>query len=53
MPYKITDENNVPQELLNAREQNKCIQCMTVIGWIDIDDPEFRVGNIYRVKEEN
>lgn len=51
--YFIKDENDIPQELLDAVAQGKTIQVNTetVVGWVDVD-PEFRCGVELRVKPE-
>ena len=50
MECEIVDEDNVPQELYDAFTNDKTIQLLTTIGWVDIDEPDFRCGNTYRVK---
>lgn len=47
--YTITDENKIPDELKIAVLRGDRIQLHTGMGWINIDDPDFRVLNTYRV----
>ena len=50
MIYKIVDENNLPQELLDAVEAGAAVYCESCIGWIKIDEPDFRCGLEYKVE---
>ena len=50
--FYIKDENNIPQELIEAKNNGKTIQCLTVVGYVDIDEPEFRVGVNYKIKDD-
>ena len=43
--YFIEDENNIPSELLNAKN----VEVFTAIGWIKLDEPELRCGVKYRI----
>ena len=43
--YFIEDENNIPSELLNAEN----VEVFTAIGWIKLDEPEFRCGVEYKI----
>ena len=45
--YFIEDENNIPSELLNAKN----VEVFTAIGWIKLDNQEFRCGVEYRIAE--
>jgi hypothetical protein len=47
--YTIEDEDNVPEALYNAIESNKRIEVLSVIGWIELEAPDFRVSNTYRI----
>ena len=50
--FCIDDEENIPQQLLDAKAEGKTIQVLTVIGYIDCDDEvEFRNGVNYKIKE--
>lgn len=49
--YEITDEGNVPAGLQAARTAGMQIQCLTSIGWVDVDvNDGFRFGVTYRGK---
>lgn len=49
----VKDEDNVPLELLEARDWGYKIQCKAAPGiWVDLDDPDFRCGVTYRILEE-
>ena len=52
MNYEIEDESKIPLELTKAVDDGMIVQIHSCIGWIDCDNPEFRCGNIYRVKEK-
>jgi hypothetical protein len=52
MTYEIEDESIIPAELLCAVESGKTIQIESCIGWLDLDNPEFRCMNVYRVKPD-
>jgi hypothetical protein len=47
--FTIEDEDNIPRELLDATTNGDRIQIDSAIGWIDIEDPEFRTLNTYRI----
>lgn len=49
-PIEVIDEDNIPQELLDAREDGREIQVESAIGFITIDDPDFRCMLEYRYK---
>jgi len=54
MEYEIIDTDQIPQELLDAFHNGQTIQIASCIGWLDCDPPpEFRCGNVYRVKKDN
>ena len=44
--YEIYDEDNIPQELLEAMVNKTPVYVDTSIGWIQVDDYEYRVGNL-------
>lgn len=46
--FEITDEDNIPQQLLDAFNEGQEIQCLTSIGWVDVE-PDFRCGTTYRI----
>lgn len=52
--FEISNEEIIPQELLQALEQGKTIQVdsQSIVGWIDLDEPEFRCGVTYRIKPD-
>ncbi len=49
--YEITDENNIPQELLDARASGKTI-AVYFMDWIKCNDPAFRCGLTYAILDE-
>lgn len=50
--YEIVDEDNVPQELVDAVKAGKTVECEGAPGlWIEVE-PEFRCGVTYRIKGE-
>ena len=52
--YTVTDEDNVPPELTEAKAQGAQFQCTSLIGWInlELDDIDyFRNSNTYRFRK--
>ena len=49
LTFTIEDEDNIPQELIDAIANGDHIQVETVIGWVDVEDVSFRTLNTYKV----
>jgi len=47
--YYISDEDNLPEGLTTAFKEGKTIQVGYCIGWITVDEPDFRCGLEYKV----
>ena len=50
MIFTIEDEDNIHPDLQKAIDNNYSIQLKSCIGWIEVDEPELRCGNTYRVE---
>mgnify|MGYP003676853367 CR=1 FL=1 len=48
MLYYIDDEDNIPSELKEAN----CVSIKSSIGWMTVENPEFRVGCTYKIVNE-
>jgi len=49
--YTVGDGDNVPPVLAMAKAQGAQFQCTSLIGWIDLCDPDFRNSNTYRFRK--
>jgi hypothetical protein len=49
--FECIEDGVVPKEFYEA-EKNGLIQVFTAIGWIDVDETEFRNSLLYRIKED-
>ncbi len=46
--FEIVDEDNIPQELLDAKENNTPVYVDTEIGWVKCEY-DYSVGNLYKI----
>lgn len=47
--FKVVDEDNIPQELLDAKRNNLPVYVDTEIGWLLVSDYDYSVGNLYKI----
>ena len=47
--YHIVDEDNIPQELLDAKLNSSPVYVDTEIGWIQVSDYDYCFGNTYKI----
>lgn len=47
--FRITDEDNIPQELLDAKENNTPVYVDTCTGWVRVSDYDYSVNNLYKI----
>ena len=50
--YFVEDEDDIPEELVYAVAKRIPIYVESDIGWIKLDDPDFRCNMVYRVGDE-
>ncbi len=48
--FTVIEEGNIPEWLQEAYQNGKTIQVLTSIGWISLEDVDFRNSLTYRVK---
>jgi hypothetical protein len=52
MIFEVVEDGVIPEHAARCLDEdpNMLIECMTAIGWVELDKAEFRNGNMYRIQ---